>query len=113
MRCCLSGLLVLVGCSGPAGTDTAASACADAPRLTWESHGQAILTEHCQPCHASTSTLRNGAPEEVTFDTRDEAVAWKARILATSTSDDPTMPPNIDLPALDRDNLWIWLTCWE
>jgi hypothetical protein len=112
VRCWHSGLLLLWGC-GVEGGDTADPLCDGAPRLTWESHGAAIITEYCQPCHASTSELRNGAPENVTFDTYEETIAWKDRILATATPDEPTMPPNLSLSELDRSNLEIWLTCWE
>jgi uncharacterized membrane protein len=107
-------LAFLVGCSGGSDTATpAVGACDDVPRLSWESHGQAIITEYCQPCHASGSELRNGAPENVTFDSYEETLAWRDRILATATVSEPTMPPNLDLSAIDAENLQIWLTCWE
>ena len=114
MRSWCSPILLLVACSGDTGDTAAADAlCEDVPRLSWESHGQAIMTEYCQPCHASGSTLRNGAPESVTFDTREETLAWRDRILLAATSAEPTMPPNLSLSPIDAENLRIWLSCWE
>ena len=105
----LAGLLL--GC-GDAGVDSAGE-CAEAIVMTWDSHGVAILTAYCQPCHASGSTLRYGAPEDVTFDDYDQAMAWRDRILATATVDEPTMPPSTPMDPIDQENLRIWLTCWE
>lgn len=114
MRSWRSSILLLVACSGGEGDSATVDAvCADAPRLSWESHGQAIMTEYCQPCHASGSTLRNGAPESVTFDTQAETLVWRDRILLTATIDEPTMPPNFPLSPIDTENLRIWLICWE
>ena len=111
MRSCSSlGLFALLSGCG-AGADT--GQCAGEILLTWNSHGQAIITEYCQPCHASGSTQRNGAPEEVTFDDYEETIAWRSRILATATGDSPTMPPNMGMTPVDQENLWIWLTCGE
>lgn len=103
---------LLVACADKGG-DSATGVCADAPTLTWASHGQAILTQWCQPCHATSAANRHGAPESVAFDTEAEALAWGERILAVSTGDDPTMPPGMPLPEEDRYRLEIWLSCGE
>jgi uncharacterized membrane protein len=104
-------LLLLLGCGTE--TDTAADACADAPVVTWDNFGQALLVEHCQPCHASTATERFGAPEEVSFDTEDDVIEHRQLILDVATGDDWTMPPVVEIGETDRELLWIWLTCYE
>lgn len=93
--------------------DTAADACADAPLVTWENFGEALLVEHCQPCHASTAVERFGAPEEVSFDTEADVIEHRERILAVATGESWTMPPVVEIGETDRELLWIWLTCWE
>lgn len=105
------GLALLVGCADKA-DDTAAALCEGAPRITWASHGEGLINQWCEPCHASGSANRHGAPEGVSFDTEAEALAWKDRILAVTALPEPTMPPGIDLPDEDRIKLELWLTCY-
>ena len=87
--------------------------CVDAPVVTWDSWGQGFLGANCQSCHRTTSTNRNGAPEDVFFDDRHSALALSDRILARSTGDAPTMPPSGGISETDRYKLEVWLTCWE
>jgi uncharacterized membrane protein len=103
-------LFALLGCSGAA-VDDSADACADAPIVTYETFGAGFLTENCQTCHASTTADRRGAPEDVTFDTVDEAWAWKDRILARAAADPPDMPPLGGTTEDDREKLVWWLEC--
>ncbi len=106
--------LLSAGCDGGSvDADTAEEVCADAGVVSWENFGDALLGEHCQGCHASTSPNRFGAPETVTFDTHAQAITWKDAILRAATGDVPTMPPAITIGATDRELLWIWLTCYE
>lgn len=87
--------------------------CDEAPIVTWSSWGEGFVIGSCQACHSSTSTDREGAPADVNFDTRDEVLARKARILERSTGDSPSMPPEGGVLNDDRQLLEIWLTCWE
>ena len=103
-------LLVLLACTGD---PQDSGACADVPVVTWESFGQALIGEHCQPCHASTAPNRFGAPAEVTFDTHEDVRTFSAAILRAATGDDPTMPPAISIGETDRELLEVWLTCYE
>jgi len=98
--------------------DTAAPAgfCSDVPLLSWENFGEGLLIEHCQACHASDAPYRQGddaPPEGVFFDTYEDAMGLKSRILAVSIGDAPTMPPRGGLSELDRARLEIWLRCGE
>ncbi len=90
--------------------------CADAPVLTWNNFGQGLLIEHCQACHAAEATYRDGdnpPPANVFFDTHEDAITWRDRILAVTTGDDPIMPPRGGLSELDRQRIEIWLVCGE
>ena len=100
--------------SADSGADTADSAdpfCADVPTLAYSNFGEGFLRESCQGCHASTSPNRYDAPENVTFDTVEQAWAWADRILARSTGESPTMPPRGGVSADDRTRLAWWLRC--
>lgn len=101
----VSLLLLVLGCGPGDGCDP------DLPRQTWETFGQGFLTAQCQPCHASTAKNRFNAPEEVVFDTEEDAWRWADRILARATGDDPGMPPAGGPTPIDRERLVQWLTC--
>jgi cytochrome c5 len=106
-------VLLLWGCGADPADTGAAGACDDAPVVTWESWGEGFLIQTCQTCHSATTPDRNGAPESVNFDTEDEVLALRDRILARATGDDPTMPPSGGVTEDDRLRLLTWLTCWE
>ncbi len=93
--------------------DSSEPFCADAAVLTWENFGEGFTRESCQPCHASTSPDRRGAPESVVFDDKAQALALSERILARVTGDSPTMPPSGGVSTDDRLRVEIWLRCWE
>lgn len=104
-----AALLLLVACAGDEAEPD--PFCEDAPVVTWDSFGQDFLRQNCQSCHASTSPERNGAPEDVTFDTEEDAWTWADRILERSTPDPPTMPPRGGLEEDDQRRLEVWLRC--
>ena len=116
-------LSLLVGCGDKDGDDTSGGGddtavtstdlCADAPVVTWENFGQGFLIANCQSCHAEATESRNGAPEDITFDTYEQSIAQADRILARAAADPPTMPPLGGTLEDDRYLLEVWLTCWE
>ena len=79
--------------------------------VTWDDFGQGFTRGRCEPCHASTATARNGAPESVTFDTPQDVAAHQDRILALATGDSPIMPPAGGVTADERYELEVWLRC--
>jgi mono/diheme cytochrome c family protein len=91
--------------------DTAASACAGAPVVTWNSFGDGFMRENCQGCHASTAPDRHGAPEAYAFDTVEDAWRHAERVLARSAGADATMPPQGGVSEDDRTRLVWWLQC--
>lgn len=121
----MSTLLLLAAClvadpptRGPADSDepladTAGELpeCVDAPVVDWDNFGQGFLLQSCQGCHASTTADRYGAPEEVTFDTVDQAWAWADDILSVAAGEAPTMPPRGGVEEDDRVRLVWWLAC--
>jgi uncharacterized membrane protein len=114
----LAGVSVLCGCVVDADTEsgdedgTEAEGCGeDVPVLTWESFGEGFVTTYCQGCHASTAPDRHGAPEHVAFDTEEDAMLWRYRILATAGFDGLTMPPGGGPTDEDRALLEAWLGC--
>ena len=86
--------------------------CADAPVVTWENFGNGFVNERCQSCHASTSLARYGAPESITFDTKEETLALQDRIL-DRVVDSESMPPEGGVTDDDLELLQLWLVCWE
>ena len=104
-------LAIVLWACGDKGVDSADPVCADAPVITWESQAKGLLDQWCQPCHASTAANRHGAPESVTFDTEEQAIALGARIVAVTTPPDATMPPGMDLPEEDAETLRLWVEC--
>ena len=102
-------LLGLLACAEePAAED---EACDDVPVVTWDSFGRAFVTESCQGCHASTTDDREGAPEDVVFDTEGDVWRFADRVLARATGDAPTLPPLGGPSEDDRQKLRWWLEC--
>jgi len=79
-------------------------------RVTWDTFGAGFTRNYCQICHASTAPDRHGAPENVVFDTEDQALALADTILTVATGDDPLMPPGGGVPDDDRALLACWLS---
>jgi uncharacterized membrane protein len=112
--CIAAGLVV--ACAAACGDEAASERpawCAEAPLVTWENFGAGFITGNCQPCHASTSVARHDAPESVVFDTHDDVRLHRPRILATATSQTPSMPPAGGVTAVQRQLTRVWLECFE
>jgi uncharacterized membrane protein len=80
--------------------------------LTYETFGAEFLGQWCESCHAASSTNRNGAPPDVTFDTQAQAAEWKDRIYARAADDNTSMPLGPYGPdSATRHQLGDWLAC--
>jgi len=117
-------LMLTLACGGDESKDTGTlsddppvdGVCADAPVLTWNNFGAGFLVENCKACHGTNSAYREGdspPPEGVVFDTYEQAMGHKERILAVATGDSPTMPPRGGVSDLDRELLELWIVCGE
>jgi uncharacterized membrane protein len=104
-------ILFLLACSPSEATIKDTDPCATEPVVDYNNFGQGFLIENCQSCHASTQSAREGAPEDIVFDTEADAWAWSDRILARAASEPPTMPPQGGTSAEDRQLLIDWLSC--
>lgn len=94
------------------GDATVDEECRDVPLITYSSFGQGFLTFYCQGCHGSGAPVRQGAPESVSFDDHDEALAWMERIYVR-TYESRTMPPALGVFDEDLEKLRIWIRCWD
>lgn len=99
-------LSLLLSCA----SDSSDTGLCDQPTVTWQSFGQSFLITHCQGCHASTSPQRYGAPEGISFDTREQAAALQSSIERT-VLEQVSMPPAGGLNDDERALLEQWLAC--
>lgn len=107
-------LLLLLACSGPADSslqETAVPAgCEEAPSVSWQNWGHGFFLTYCGACHSATSPSRDGAPEDVNFDTKLEVEAQKERI-RTRVLEEQTMPLGGGVYEEDLQLLEVMLTC--
>jgi uncharacterized membrane protein len=80
--------------------------------LSYDNFGRPFLDAWCNSCHSAGSGDRQGAPDDVNFDSRGDVADWRARIFARSAADNDSMPPGPDdPPRAERDRLAEWLAC--
>lgn len=115
------GLGLLLACSGedtldghacPTTSSTSSSPTASTTALTYENFGQDFFDTWCQSCHAAAQTNRNGAPDDIFFDTRDDIYRLRTQIYAQAAGTNSSMPigPH-GPPDSDREKLADWLAC--
>ena len=106
-------ILVFLACAQEDSKPNDTDPCASAPTVSYNNFGQSFFIENCQSCHASTQTDREGAPEEIVFDSEADIWALADRILARAAATPPTMPPQGGTSDDDRELLQIWLGCGQ
>ncbi len=84
--------------------------CDTASPAGWDDFGEGFLLTHCQPCHASNSANRYGAPEAISFDTESAALEQSEAILRT-VLEQPSMPPAGGITEDEATLLRHWLIC--
>ena len=104
--------LVLAACS-IGGQTLEQHPCPDGGTMyTYDTFGAPFFGRYCDTCHARSSETRNGAPQNVNFDTRDDVIRWRDRIFDNAAADNTSMPPGPnDPPAVERAALADWLAC--
>jgi uncharacterized membrane protein len=107
------GAVVLTTACSAANESLSQRACpAGGTPLTYENFGAEFFAQWCESCHAASSTNRNGAPPNVTFDTQAEVIQWKDRIYARAADDNTSMPLGPNGPdTTTRFQLGDWLAC--
>jgi hypothetical protein len=106
-------LLFAVSCEDPLEATTSPDACVDGTPLTWANFGKPMFATWCVSCHAETisGADRNGAPLGLNLEHLDQVLPHLDRILATSATNDWTMPPSGGMSARDRERLREWIEC--
>ena len=90
--------------------DTGTVNCSSADVPSYQEWTNGFLLSKCQPCHASTTPNRYGAPEQVTFDSYEQVEPWLESI-ARTVLEEETMPPSGGVTNEERDLLDLWLSC--
>jgi cbb3-type cytochrome c oxidase subunit III len=79
---------------------------------TYDNFGASFMARHCETCHATNAEPRNGAPSNITLDTRADVLRWRDRIFENAADDNTSMPPGPnDPPVAERQALADWLAC--
>ena len=78
----------------------------------WDGWANGFFATYCRSCHAASSATRYGAPADVNFDTREDAVAWLDRV-RVRVLEDETMPVGGGVPETDLTRLETWVQCVE
>jgi uncharacterized membrane protein len=78
--------------------------------LTYETFGAPFVTTWCRGCHSRDQAMRQQAPEDINFDTRDDIVRFSGAI-RTRAGLARTMPPAGGPSAEERRLLVEWLGC--
>jgi uncharacterized membrane protein len=109
-----SMLLLLLACAGPSESSPPDSApppeCASAPDVTWQNWGHGFFLTYCGACHSATSPNRDGAPENVNFDTKADVVGMKDRI-RVRVLEEQSMPLGGGVYEEDLELLNVMLAC--
>ncbi len=80
--------------------------------LDYQSFGKPFFDRWCNDCHSKGSSDRQGAPDDVNFDSRDQIAGQRERIFVRSAADNDSMPPGPDdPPRSEREKLAEWLAC--
>jgi hypothetical protein len=103
---------ILNGCDAGMEPDDA-TFCDGVPVTTWDNFGAGFITQNCRTCHGENSVDRQGAPDDVILQDREDVLAWKDLIVVQAGVDDPQMPPIGGGERYDRYLLEVWLRCWE
>jgi uncharacterized membrane protein len=107
-------LVAVLACAVPGGSVAdSAETCDDAPYADWNSFGHGFVIENCQACHAAEGDGRQGAPEDVRFDTPDDVWVRADRVLVRAAAEPPSMPPMGGTSESDRVLLRAWLECGD
>jgi uncharacterized membrane protein len=103
---------LLLACGGKP-EDTGWTDCSEAPVVNYDNFGEGFLLHNCQSCHATTTGNRYGAPENVSFDTKESVSQWLGRIYETTIGPQHSMPPAGTIAEDEQVMLYWWLVCEE
>ena len=110
-RTSLAVLLLACGSESDGLEDSALPVCDTALPVTWDNWGQGFLLTHCSGCHSASAPDRHGAPENVVFDTEEQATESAATLLRLVIEEE-SMPPAGGVRAEEMALLEAWLSCY-
>jgi len=103
-------VLLVIGCQGQ--ENLGDHSCPTGSSVTYESFGKEFFGTWCQSCHGAAVTNRNGAPDDIFFDTRDDIWALREQVFAQTADANKSMPIGPHGPSDDdRKRLADWLAC--
>ncbi|MEO8877123.1 MAG: hypothetical protein ABI461_16135 [Polyangiaceae bacterium] len=80
--------------------------------VTYDNFGKDFFGTWCQSCHAADVTDRNGAPDDIFFDTRDDIWRLRGQVFSQTADSNTSMPIGPHGPSnADRKKLADWLAC--
>ena len=107
-------VMLLVACGEPEPTppeeSEPAPLCETGLDVTWDGWAAGFMLSQCQPCHASETPNRYGAPVSVTFDTLEDCRAQGGAI-EDAVLTRASMPPAGGITDDERALLARWLDC--
>ena len=111
VACCAS--LLLAACAHVDSIDDYACP-GTGTALAYANFGASFLETWCNGCHSAPPGERQGAPEDVRFDSESDVRRWRERIFARAAWGNDSMPPGLDgPPQTERTKLAEWLACGE
>ncbi|HEX7664594.1 MAG TPA: hypothetical protein VF407_08790 [Polyangiaceae bacterium] len=92
--------------------DGGAPVATDPNAITYDNFARGFFDQWCQSCHAANVTDRNGAPDDIFFDTRDDIWRLRTQVYAQAAGANASMPIGPHGPTdADREKLADWLSC--
>lgn len=93
-------------------TDSKSPTCMNDSLLTWNNWGEGFFQTWCQSCHSRNTPQRNGAPENLNFDTLDDVIKWQSSIFDSVIASE-RMPKGGGIPAGVQQQLIEYMDCLQ
>lgn len=106
--------LSVIGCHGQEelGDHSCPASDSGSSAITYDNFGKDFFNTWCQSCHGASVTDRNGAPDDVFFDSRDDIWQQRVQVFEQSADSNESMPIGPHGPSdADRKKLADWLAC--
>ena len=104
----------MFGCKGQENLDdhSCPSTSSGSNAVTYDNFAKDFFNTYCQSCHGASVTDRNGAPDDIFFDTRDDIWEQREQVFAQAADSNASMPIGPHGPTdADRQKLADWLAC--
>jgi uncharacterized membrane protein len=106
----LSLFFSMIACKGQENLED--HSCPANNTVTYDNFAKDFFNTYCQSCHGAAVTDRNGAPDDVFFDTRDDIWEQREQVFAQAADSNSSMPIGPHGPTdAERQKLADWLAC--